>query len=86
MQVGTRYNEFLRDAGVLVRINDAAMAVGQIRAFNTASNDPTKAPPAVMISVKAPPPILISNTPPSNPDSRSKLFRKLKVTPELVMV
>jgi hypothetical protein len=48
-EVGLRFNEFLLAAGVAVRINDAALALGQIRAFNTASYDPTKAPPAVMM-------------------------------------
>ena len=48
-QVGLQFNEFLLASGVLVRINDAAMALGQIRAFNTASYDPTKAPSAVMM-------------------------------------
>ena len=48
-QIGLQLNEFLLASGVLVRLNDAAMDMGQIRAFNTASYDPTKAPPAVMV-------------------------------------
>jgi carboxypeptidase Q len=48
-QASIQFNEFLLKAGVVLRLNDAAMALGQIRAFNTASYDPTRAPSAIYL-------------------------------------
>jgi carboxypeptidase Q len=42
-------NEFLVANGTLVRINDAARAHGQIRAFNNRTYDPAKSPPTVVM-------------------------------------
>jgi hypothetical protein len=48
-QVAIQFNEYLLKAGALVRINDAAMPLGLIRAFNTSSYDPARAPSAVYL-------------------------------------
>jgi hypothetical protein len=48
-EVAIQFNEYLLKAGTLVRINDAAMPLGLIRAFNTSSYDPTRAPSAVYL-------------------------------------
>ena len=48
-QVQERVNQFLRDNGALVRINDAGRDHGQIRAFDNATRDVTKAPPTVVM-------------------------------------
>jgi hypothetical protein len=48
-QVSIQFNEFLLKSGVVLRLNDAAMALGLIRAFNTASYDPTRAPSAIYL-------------------------------------
>jgi carboxypeptidase Q len=47
--VAIQFNEFLLKAGTRVRVNDANMALGLIRAFNTASYDPTRAPSAIYL-------------------------------------
>ena len=48
-QIQERVNQFLRDNGALVRINDAGRDHGQIRAFDNATRDVTKAPPTVVM-------------------------------------
>ena len=48
-QIQTQLNQFLLDNGALVRINDAARDHGQIRAFDNATRDVTKAPPTVVM-------------------------------------
>ena len=48
-QVSIQFNEFLLRSGVVLRLNDAAMALGLIRAFNTASYDPARAPSAIYL-------------------------------------
>ena len=48
-EVAIQFNEYLLKTGTLVRINDAAMALGLIRAFNTSSYDPTRAPSAAYL-------------------------------------
>jgi hypothetical protein len=48
-QIQERVNQFLRDNGALVRINDAGRDHGQIRAFDNATRDIAKAPPAVVM-------------------------------------
>jgi hypothetical protein len=47
--VAIQFNEFLLKAGTRVRVNDANMALGLIRAFNTASYDPARAPSAIYL-------------------------------------
>ncbi len=48
-QIQERVNQFLRDNGALVRINDAGRDHGQIRAFDNATRDIAKAPPTVVM-------------------------------------
>ena len=48
-QIQTQLNQFLLDNGALVRINDAGRDHGQIRAFDNATRDVTKAPPTVVM-------------------------------------
>jgi carboxypeptidase Q len=48
-QVEERLMPFLAASGVLVRVNDAARAAGQIRAFNNRLYDVAKAPPTVVM-------------------------------------
>jgi hypothetical protein len=48
-QVQEQLNLFLAASGALVRINDAGRDHGQIRAFNNAAYDVTKAPPTVVM-------------------------------------
>jgi len=48
-QIQQQLNEFLLANGVLVRINDAGRDHGQIRAFDNATRDVTKAPPTVVM-------------------------------------
>jgi hypothetical protein len=48
-QIQERVNQFLRDNGALLRINDAGRDHGQIRAFDNATRDVTKAPPTVVM-------------------------------------
>jgi hypothetical protein len=48
-QIQERLNQFLLANGALVRINDAGRDHGQIRAFDNATRDVTKAPPTVVM-------------------------------------
>ena len=48
-QVQEQLNQFLLANGALVRINDAGRDHGQIRAFDNATHDVTKAPPTVVM-------------------------------------
>src|SRR5687767_10563030 len=48
-QVQEQLNQFLLANGALVRINDAGRDHGQIRAFDNATRDVTKAPPTVVM-------------------------------------
>jgi hypothetical protein len=48
-QMQVQLNQFLLDHGALVRINDAGRDHGQIRAFDNAARDVTKAPPTVVM-------------------------------------
>ena len=48
-QIQERLNQFLLANGALVRINDAGRDHGQIRAFDNATHDVTKAPPTVVM-------------------------------------
>ena len=48
-QIQERVNQFLRDNGALVRINDAGRDHGQIRAFDNATRDVNRAPPTVVM-------------------------------------
>jgi hypothetical protein len=48
-QIQAQLNQFLLDNGALVRINDAARDQGQIRVFENATRDVTKAPPTVVM-------------------------------------
>ena len=48
-QLQQQLNQFLLDAGALVRINDAGRDHGQIRAFNNPAYDVAKAPPTVVM-------------------------------------
>jgi carboxypeptidase Q len=48
-QLQQQLNQFLLDAGALIRINDAGRDHGQIRAFNNPSYDVAKAPPTVVM-------------------------------------
>jgi carboxypeptidase Q len=48
-QIQAQLNQFLLDNGALVRINDAGRDHGQIRAFDNATRDVTKAPPTVVM-------------------------------------
>ena len=48
-QIQQQLNEFLLADGALVRINDAGRDHGQIRAFDNATRDVTKAPPTVVM-------------------------------------
>ena len=48
-QIQQQLNEFLLANGALVRINDAGRDHGQIRAFDNATRDVTKAPPTVVM-------------------------------------
>jgi hypothetical protein len=48
-QIQEQVNLFLLTSGALVRINDAGRDHGQIRAFNNATYDVTKAPPTVVM-------------------------------------
>ena len=48
-QMQAQLNQFLLDNGALVRINDAGRDHGQIRAFDNATRDVTKAPPTVVM-------------------------------------
>ena len=48
-QIQAQLNQFLVDNGALVRINDAGRDHGQIRAFDNATRDVTKAPPTVVM-------------------------------------
>ena len=48
-QIQAQLNQFLLDNGALVRINDAARDHGQIRVFENATRDVTKAPPTVVM-------------------------------------
>jgi hypothetical protein len=47
--VAIQFNEFLLKAGARVRVNDANMALGLIRAFATTSYDPARAPSAIYL-------------------------------------
>jgi hypothetical protein len=48
-QIQAQLNQFLLANGALVRINDAGRDHGQIRAFDNATRDVTKAPPTVVM-------------------------------------
>jgi carboxypeptidase Q len=48
-QIQERINQFLLANGALMRINDAGRDHGQIRAFDNATHDVTKAPPTVVM-------------------------------------
>jgi hypothetical protein len=48
-QIQEQLNQFLLANGALVRINDAGRDHGQIRAFDNATRDVTKAPPTVVM-------------------------------------
>jgi hypothetical protein len=48
-QIQQQLNQFLLASGALVRINDAGRDHGQIRAFDNATRDITKAPPTVVM-------------------------------------
>ena len=48
-ELGTQFDKFLLDNGVLVRVNDAGREHGQIRAFGNSSYDPTKVIPTVVM-------------------------------------
>jgi hypothetical protein len=48
-QIQQQLNQFLLASGALVRINDAGRDHGQIRAFDNATHDITKAPPTVVM-------------------------------------
>jgi hypothetical protein len=48
-QIQERLNQFLMANGALLRINDAGRDHGQIRAFDNATRDVTKAPPTVVM-------------------------------------
>jgi hypothetical protein len=48
-QVNDQFNQFLIDSGVPVRINDAAMDLGLIRAFQNTNYDVAKRTPTVMM-------------------------------------
>jgi hypothetical protein len=48
-QIQEQLNQFLLTNGALVRINDAGRDHGQIRAFDNATRDVTKAPPTVVM-------------------------------------
>lgn len=48
-EIGDQLDKFLKDNGVLVRVNDAGREHGQIRAFNNRSFDVTKAVPTVVM-------------------------------------
>jgi len=48
-RIQERINQFLVASGALVRINDAGRDHGQIRAFDNATRDVTKAPPTVVM-------------------------------------
>lgn len=48
-QVGDQLNQFLKDNGALVRVNDAGRDHGQIRAFSNRSFDVTKVVPTVVM-------------------------------------
>jgi carboxypeptidase Q len=48
-QVNEQLDRFLIDGGALVRVNDAAMEHGEIRAFHNRTFDMTKAPPTVVM-------------------------------------
>ena len=48
-QLQQQLNQFLLDAGALVRVNDAGRDHGQIRAFNNPAYDVAKAPPTVVM-------------------------------------
>jgi hypothetical protein len=47
--INTQLNQFLIDAGVAVRVNDAGREHGQIRAFSNSTYDPTKVVPTVVM-------------------------------------
>ena len=47
--VNAQVNQFLIDAGALVRVNDAGREHGQIRAFQNNTYDPTKVVPTVVL-------------------------------------
>jgi hypothetical protein len=48
-EIGERVDAFLKDNGVLVRVNDAGREHGQIRAFNNRTFDVTKVVPTVVM-------------------------------------
>lgn len=48
-QMGEQLDRFLKESGVLVRVNDAAREHGQIRAFNNRSFDPERVVPTVIM-------------------------------------
>jgi carboxypeptidase Q len=48
-QIQEQLNQFLVNAGALVRVNDAGRDHGQIRAFNNPAYDVAKAPPTVVM-------------------------------------
>ena len=48
-QIGEQLDSFLRDNGVLVRVNDAGREFGQIRAFNNRTFDVNKVVPTVVL-------------------------------------
>lgn len=48
-QIGDQLDKFLKDNGVLVRVNDGGREHGQIRAFNNRSFDVSKVVPTVMM-------------------------------------
>lgn len=48
-QINEQVNQFLKDNGALVRVNDAGREHGQIRAFGNNSYDPTKVIPTVVM-------------------------------------
>jgi hypothetical protein len=48
-QINEQFDSFLRDNGVLVRVNDAGREFGQIRAFNNRTFDVNKVVPTVVL-------------------------------------